>query len=267
MIFLISLNLLLGIIFLFTGIKFSKILIDKNIKILFGCLLFALCIPSIIVIVYNSISTPPIWYIKFRSNSICNAISYSAASLWCLFIGFITRKKSTSKVRWPLFNKFFYLIGILLVLASLIDQLFPVYYFYKLHDEWANNVCIQTSSVTCAPASVATVLKYFNIDRTESEIAHSVNTTIFGTNIWDTIKYLRDNHLNVECTYNKDINNIHLPAIIDVYIYNIKHAIVIFEKERDIFLIGDPLKGMEKLSYDEFYNIYKFDGLAIQINK
>jgi len=250
------------VILIFIGYKLSIVIKEHKVKIILVVFFFILCLPAFSFLVMElPIFIKPIWFVEFRSISGIELLT----SFWGLFIGFVTVKSDTKKVRWKMFNKYFYIIAVLLMVPPYIHCIGIPINYENLKSQFHEDVCLQSEEFTCAPASLATVFKYFDKEKTEAQIAKDIYTSRSGTSVYEIIRYIKKNEMKVECFYEKDLSNISVPSILDVNVYNIGHVIVYLGSEDGRYIIGDPLEGRIVLSKEEFYNRYEFNGFVMSI--
>jgi hypothetical protein len=257
--------LVVDILLMFAGYKLSLFIKNRNYRIIIGTVFFLLCLPAILfLIIPLGLFRLPLWFIHFRTIPGIEFLSV----FWGLFIGFVTVKKSNSgKIRWKMFNKYFYIIGILLIVPQYIDFIaLPVNYdSYK--DTWRDGVCIQSEDYTCGPAALATVFRYLGQEKTETEIARAMQTHRSGTSIYEIIRYAKKNGGKVRYMYEEDLSKIPSPSVLEVTVQGgIGHVVAFLGSDGDRFIIGEPLQGRILLSKEEFFERYEYDGFVLNIN-
>lgn len=254
--------LVMTIIFLLLGYKLSYVVKKRKLKIILGVIFFVLCLPGLAFLIMDlPIFKKPIWLIEFRCISRIELLS----AFWGLFIGFITVKADTEKVRWRMFNKYFYIIAMLLIIPANMQFIGITINTENLKSEWSEEVCLQSEDFTCGPSAIATVFRYFGQEKTEGEVAKGVYTNRTGTSVYEIIRYIRKNGMKVECFYEKDLSKIAVPSILDVNVNSIGHVIVYLGNDKEKYIIGDPLEGRVVLTKDEFQERYDFDGFVMSV--
>src|SRR4051812_28343897 len=84
-------------------------------------------------------------------------LSYAGSEFWILFLGALMGMVAASLPRL--------LLGVplvALVLVAVVPYLKPILYPLPedaFHEKWRGNACLQSTSATCGPAGVATILK------------------------------------------------------------------------------------------------------------
>lgn len=199
------------------------------------------------------------WHIEFRSISYIELLS----AFWGLFISYsITFLKSLKSlnIRCNIFSKYFYLIAILLIISPFTGELIPI----KISkDVWNQDVCLQSTSSSCTAASMATILRKFDIHKTEKETAQLLKTSQFDTSAWDILRCARKNNLKPICYNPSSFTNAPYPSILFVKCKGIAHSITLLGKDEDKYIIGDPLHGALWLTESHFNTLYKFENFFI----
>jgi len=136
-----------------------------------------------------------------------------------------------------------------------------------LQNQWDGEVCLQSTPSTCGAASSATILKQLGYDVTESELAAEAYSYIAGTEAWYIARAARSRGFKVNFIFKDGLSPEDLPAVVGVQLGSIGHFIPILGQEGDQFIVGDPLRGRELLSWDELHKRYHFTGFHMQIKK
>ncbi|MFM9263907.1 cysteine peptidase family C39 domain-containing protein [Tychonema sp. BBK16] len=123
------------------------------------------------------------------------------------------------------------------IYADLIDNLRP------------NGVFKQTSNSSCAPAALATVLRKWGMDATESSVARLAGTSRLGTSMPQLIIAARALGMQgIELSPNwEQIQQINRPGILAVWLFNgprkLPHAVALLGINNNIATIADPSRG------------------------
>ncbi len=237
----------------------------KKLKYILSLLFFLFCLPGVLFITCNIFSAIrfSIWYIEFRSLDKIEVLS----AFWALFIGFVTNKSRSGRVKWKKYNKYIYLTALLLVLAPYLEPVvFPAEFKNKIGNEWKEGVCLQTTGFTCGAASLATVFNHYGKKQSEKEIARSTFASLGGVEEWYLVRYARHQGYNVKCMYLKDLSKTAYPSLLAVRFNNIPHFIAFLGKVNEKYIIGDPLSGKSFLTKAEFFDKYVYDELTIVID-
>ncbi|MFA6186226.1 MAG: cysteine peptidase family C39 domain-containing protein [Phycisphaerae bacterium] len=200
------------------------------------------------------------WFYQLRSLPL---IELTVAGLGLLF-GVLAES-----TRYKLVSKTFLII--ILVITVSIPYLKPVVVPLssdKFKNKWQDGICMQSTVSSCGPASAATILRFFNIEATEQEIAGECYTYLGGTENWYLTRALRRRGLRVEYRiadgFPKDLN---LPAIAGVKIGNNGHFIAVLSETNQEYITGDPLKGRQKIAKNQIENDFNFTGFFMEIQK
>jgi predicted double-glycine peptidase len=123
------------------------------------------------------------------------------------------------------------------IYADLIDNLQP------------NGVFRQTSNSSCAPAALATVLRRWGMDATESSVAREAGTSRLGTSMPQLIlaaRALGVNALELAPTW-EQMQQINRPGVLAVWLFDgprkLPHAVALLGMNDSIAAIGDPARG------------------------
>lgn len=122
-----------------------------------------------------------------------------------------------------------------------------------------NDIVMQTTPYTCAPASIATIARYTqkHPDITEKEVVKLTKTNRFGTTTLLEIKAMHQLGLNPQYRHNlslQDLIELNKPALLHVKEKNktrkgvrFSHAVAFLaiDKERKLLAIGNPLYGLQ----------------------
>ena len=119
---------------------------------------------------------------------------------------------------------------------------------------------MQDGAKDCGVASLLTIIKYYNGTLPKEYLRNLTNTTKDGVNALSLIEAGRKlgfetNGVEGDVLY---LHNVNLPCIAHVILENkYKHFVVVFEinRKKDYIIIGDPGRGIIKLSIDDFRKI------------
>ncbi|CAM2884412.1 cysteine peptidase family C39 domain-containing protein [Rariglobus hedericola] len=138
----------------------------------------------------------------------------------------------------------------------------------SLHQTWTHDVCIQSTLSSCGPASTATVLKALDVSAQEHEIARAAHTYVGGTEAWYLARYIRSRGLQARFAFNASSfpETMNLPAIVGVTVGGRGHFIAVIKRQGDVFDVGDPMIGPEKLTKAQLLRRYGFTGFVLEIS-
>lgn len=232
-----------------------------NTRLRFALLviLSILSAPSILVILY---------YFHILPETEC---FYSFRALWgsefaILFpaaaAGMISSFLPRVLIAFPLF-------ALLLVgLGPYIKPLISPLDINQLQDRWKGDACLQSTSSTCGPASVASILKHFGIQLSERDIARDAHSYTGGTEAWYLARVVRKNGFGAKFVFRTQVDpNIPLPALAGVRIGGMGHFIAVLSRQDGKTTFVDPLSGEETMPTDDFLKRYRFTGFHMTVTK
>ncbi|EEF60362.1 cysteine peptidase family C39 domain-containing protein [Pedosphaera parvula] len=136
----------------------------------------------------------------------------------------------------------------------------------------SDGICLQTTSYTCGPASAVTALRRLGIQAEEGQLALLAHTTSATGTPPDVLALELEKQYassGLICKYGSFKSIAELkgcdPAIAVVK-FNIvtDHYVTVLEVNDREVVVGDPLSGMEKLSYEEFKDKWRFVGIILK---
>ncbi|MDQ2097472.1 MAG: cysteine peptidase family C39 domain-containing protein [Tychonema bourrellyi B0820] len=123
------------------------------------------------------------------------------------------------------------------IYGDLIDNLQP------------NGVFRQTSNSSCAPAALATVLRRWGMNATESSVAKEAGTSRLGTSMPQLIiaaRALGMQGIELSPTW-EQIQQINRPGVLAVWLFDgprkLPHAVALLGMNDNVAVIGDPARG------------------------
>jgi len=128
------------------------------------------------------------------------------------------------------------------------------YFLAPIYDDLVDNlqpngVFRQTSSSSCAPAALATVLRMWGIDATETSVARLAGTSRLGTSMPQLIvaaRALGVNAVELRSTW-EQIQQINRPGVLAVWLFDgprkLPHAVALLGMNDSVATIGDPARG------------------------
>jgi predicted double-glycine peptidase len=128
----------------------------------------------------------------------------------------------------------------------------------------ANGVYKQTSASSCAPAALATVLRLWGIDVTESSVARLAGTSRLGTSMPQLIvaaRALNMDGLELSPTW-EQMRQINRPGVLGVWLFDglrkAPHAVALLALDADTATIADPARGrIYHLNRTQFSQIWR----------
>jgi hypothetical protein len=137
-----------------------------------------------------------------------------------------------------------------------------------LKDNWKGSVCIQSSSSTCGPSSVATILKSLGVESREKELAYDAYSYAGGTEAWYLARAVRSKGFDAQFFFLDEFNpELAFPALVGVRFDRIGHFIPVLKCDGTRVTIGDPLVGLEEMSIRKFKEKYQFTGFYMTVGK
>lgn len=205
---------------------------------------------------YTHILPEPSWYYQFRT--------IAGTEFFAVFLGVAGGLVAT------LFPRMLLVLPLLGVAAFSIAPIIKPFIgpipAGALQDEWDGDVCLQSAPSTCGAASIATILKQFRVDVTESELAADAHSYAGGTEAWYLARAARSRGFEVYFVFKRGFTpEDGLPAVVGVRLGSVGHFIPILGQEGDQFIVGDPLHGRELLSRNELEQRYDFTGFHMRI--
>ncbi len=136
-------------------------------------------------------------------------------------------------------------------------------------DQWRDDVCLQSSSSSCGPASAATLLKYLGCHVSERTLARESFTAMSGTENWYLARALRKRGFTVEYVIKKPpVDSLPYPAVAGTRIggpRGVGHFIAVIGEDDTHYIVGDPLQGRRLLSKVSFSEEYYFTGFFMHV--
>jgi hypothetical protein len=245
----IFISLFLGIIFCFAG-RYMRVQNHSN-QLVWTILCSIMALPALsFALYYLHLVEPPIAYIQFRAIPYIEILS----SFIGITIGYFIDKSLITNI---LLTEIFILVPFLKPIISPIKQDLP--------NKWADKICLQSGWSTCGAASLATIYQFYDIQKTEQQIAHKSHSCASGTEIWYLIRFAEQNNLSVKYLKINNLNDAKIPSILGTTLPSgVGHFITLLGKEGDNYRIGEPLKGRVTVSESEFKKNYKLHPIAFQ---
>lgn len=128
-----------------------------------------------------------------------------------------------------------------------------------IQDRWKDGACLQSTTSTCGPASLCTILRSFGVEGTEAGVARAAHSYTGGTEAWYLARVARGKGLKAHFEFkNDDIEKAVLPAIMGVRIGGYGHFIVVLGITDGVVTFVDPLEGKHSVPMAEFRKRYSF---------
>jgi len=133
----------------------------------------------------------------------------------------------------------------------------------ELHDEWRDDVCLQSTESSCGPAAVATLLRAHGVQAEEAELARECFTSRGGTENWYLARAMRRRGVRVDYVSATGVNDVPLPCIAGVRLGGPQgdgHFITILGRSGERHITGDPRLGRLVMSEGDLARDYHFTG-------
>lgn len=213
----------------------------------------ALSLPAVLFAVYYLHVLPEtVWFYSLRS--------YTGSEFLVLFLGAASGAAATLLPRillaFPLFGLL--AIGVVPYLKPFLGPLD----YNAFEERRTGNACLQSTSSTCGPASVASALTVLGEPVSEREVAEQAYSYAGGTEAWYLARIVRNHGLIPRFIFARDTLPVSFPAVVG---RRIGHFIVILDRSGGQIAFIDPLTGEEHLSEDAFLKRYKLTGFQMTI--
>ena len=254
-------TLLLALAFFVVGQKASRR--SSSHWFVLGSLLAA--IPAILFAAYYAkVFGEAKWFYLFRSMPFTEV---SAAGIG-LFAGWLQHKREQNlRLKRKISAFFIPFLLVLCVSAPYLKQLFLRPDWSKFQNQWADDVCLQSSESSCGPAAAATLLRHFGKGATELEIAQASFTTRRGTENWYLLRAIRQHGLVLDyAVVAPGLEKVLVPSIAGVRLnlaQGTGHFITLLARNGEKLVVGDPLNGREELTQAELEERYVFTGFYL----
>jgi len=135
-----------------------------------------------------------------------------------------------------------------------------------------DGICLQTTDYTCGPASAVTALRKLRLPAEEGQIAIlSCTSDLEGTPTDMLADGLQNEYgkegLVVKCRVFRNISELKQAGLtLAVVKYGLleDHWVTVLEVTHSEVIVGDPLAGLTRFSYDEFCKRWRFIGIVLQ---
>ncbi len=127
----------------------------------------------------------------------------------------------------------------------------------------ANGVFKQTSMSSCAPAAMATVLRRWQLEATESGVAKLAGTSRLGTSMPQLIAAAHEMGMDgVELSPTwEQMQRINRPGVLSVWLFDgprrLPHAVALLAMDSNYMTIGDPARGkifvLDRAQFDKIW--------------
>jgi len=135
-----------------------------------------------------------------------------------------------------------------------------------------DGVCRQTTDYTCGPAAAVTALRKLNLPAEEGQIGIlSGTSSSTGTDPDILAEALQNEYgrrgLTAELRPFKDLTELKragLTLAVVKFGFLVDHFVTVLQVADTEVIVGDPLTGLDRLSYDDFLKKWRFTGIVLK---
>ena len=178
------------------------------------------------------------------------ALPFSEAFIAALGIGAGVWRSLLPKLLKPLPTACGVFLLVIPFLKPVLRPLDPA----QLTERWEGDACIQSSMVTCGPASAASILRYLGDQKTfERDLAKEGWTSQSGTEAWHLAKAVERRGFKVRFLAPEGLpDSKDLPGILGTGGAGAGHFIAVLELTPEEIVFVDPLSGKKRMSVERF---------------
>lgn len=243
----------------FVAWKFAEKL-GKKAKLIAGVLSLTLCLPGAWFAFYylHLLPEPPLLY-QLRAlpgSEGFLAIFGIAAGIWRSLLPRILKPLPTAATIFVLTIPF---------LKPVLRPLDPA----VLTEHWEGDACIQSSMVTCGPASAASIMRFLGDKETrESHLARDAWTSQSGTEAWHLARAVEKRGFKVRFSAPEGLPEAkELPGIIGTGGQGAGHFIAVLEITGEEIVFIDPLRGKDRMSLTKFLKWHQLEPFFMSIQR
>ncbi len=220
-------------------------------------------LPGILFTVYYlHLFDDSVWFYRFRSWPLIELSASGAGLLAGLIQAWIVRKGLRLRTLIP---------GLLLA-GLFVPYMKPVVAPLDLMSLAAmchDGVCLQTTPSTCGPASVASILRMFDLEETEETLAREAFTSAGGTENWYLARALRRRGFSIRYVVSdRPVTRLPSPSVAGVSLpEGIGHFISVLDETDTEYVVGDPMYGRVSVSKSRLSDSYDFTGFFMVVEK
>lgn len=137
----------------------------------------------------------------------------------------------------------------------------------EIAERWRDGIALQSTSATCGPASLTTLLSRLGATVSQREIAQGAYNSSSGTENWYLARYAQSRGFSYRFINQPELSLVPVPSIIGVRLGAAGHFITLLSKEGEVFTIGDSLSGVSQLTKAQFDERYRFTGFVLHIGR
>lgn len=128
-------------------------------------------------------------------------------------------------------------------------------------------IFLQDNENSCGAYCIKMLLSFYKRDDEIKNIKKRCRLTKEGITVYGLIQVLKKYHLEAkayQCEFKHLFEEVNCPVIIHLKQDDLYHYVVLYKIKDEYFLVGDPAKGLIKMSYEIFSK--QFTGVIIMVN-
>lgn len=128
-------------------------------------------------------------------------------------------------------------------------------------------IFLQDNENSCGAYCIKMLLSFYKRDDEIKNIKKCCRLTKEGVTVYGLIQVLKKYHLEAkayQCEFKHLFEEVNCPAIVHLKQDDLYHYIILYKVKDGYFLVGDPAKGLIKMSYESFSK--QFTGIIIMID-
>lgn len=128
-------------------------------------------------------------------------------------------------------------------------------------------IFLQDNENSCGAYCIKMLLSFYKRDDEIKNIKKRCRLTKEGITVYGLIQVLKKYHLEAkayQCEFKHLFEEVSCPAIVHLKQDDLYHYIILYKVKDGYFLVGDPAKGLIKMSYESFSK--QFTGIIIMID-
>ncbi|WP_367872293.1 cysteine peptidase family C39 domain-containing protein [Luteolibacter sp. Populi] len=219
--------------------------LDRKARLMAGIAALLLCLPGLWFALYylHWLPEPPLLY-QLRALPFSEGFLAAfgiAAGLWRSLLPKLLKPFPTAA-------------GVFLLTIPFLKPVVRPLDKSQLTERWQGDACIQSSAVTCGPASAASILRYLgDPEATEAELARNSWTSQSGTEAWHLARAVKQHGFKVRFLAPDGLPDAKdLPGILGTGLEGAGHFIAVLEMTPDEIVYVDPLRGKERMTIQRF---------------
>lgn len=128
-------------------------------------------------------------------------------------------------------------------------------------------IFLQDNENSCGAYCIKMLLSFYKRDDDIKNIKKRCRLTKEGVTVYGLIQVLKEYHLEAkayQCEFKHLFEEVNCPAIVHLKQDDLYHYVILYKVKDGYFLVGDPAKGLIKMSYESFSK--QFTGIIIMID-